>query len=470
MPALTSKKTAPGILNSLDFDVMAKLNYEFFVQYVITGYRHGKHTRYIAKKLQEIESKHAAGEPSFTIFMLPPRHSKSYTITETFPTWFIGKDKNRRVIEVSYGADLARKFGLANLQKIEGAAGRIFDMQLDPRQNAAQNFKLKGHKGGMISAGIGGAITGEGADLLIIDDPIRNRRDANSPAYREMVYNEWKATLSTRLQPGASVIVILTRWHEDDLAGRLLEEGARDWEVVKMPAVADEDDILGRQPGQPLWPENGFDLEWAKVTEKEKGPLDWASLYQQNPRPVAGALLIRSYWQYYTEHQDPRSFDRIITSWDCTFKDLETSDFVVGQVWGKRGPDFYLLDQVRERMGITATMAAIQQMQAKWPLATGIYIEDKANGPAVIEMLRQKLSGIIPVNPDGGKLVRAQAVLPLIAGGNVYLPSAELAPWVNDFIHEAAAFPYGKHDDQVDAATQALNVFDKEVPIFIGRA
>lgn len=464
---LTNK---PGVLNNLDFDALAKINYEFFIPYIVPGYRHAKHTRFIAKKLQEIEAKHAAGIPSFTIFMLPPRHSKSYTITETFPAWFIGKDKSRRVIEVSYGADLARKFGLSNLQKIEGKAGEIFDMQLDPRQNAAQNFKLKGHKGGMISAGIGGAITGEGADLLIIDDPIRNRQDANSPAYREKVYNEWKATLSTRLQPGASVIVILTRWHEDDLAGRLLEEGARDWEIIKMPAIAQEDDILGREPGEALWSEAGFDSEWAKVTEKEKGPLDWASLYQQDPRPVTGALLKRSYWNFYTERQDPRTFDRIIQSWDCTFKDLESSDYVVGQVWGKRGPDFYLLDQRREKMGIIATMQAIEQMTRKWSQATGIYIEDKANGTAVIEMLKRKLSGLIPVQPEGGKLVRAQAVLPLIAAGNVYLPAADLEPWINDYVHELAAFPYGKHDDQTDATTQALNILSSEVPIFIGRA
>lgn len=450
---------------------LAKQNYSFFVEYVHDGaYKHGKHTRFISEKLQEIEKKHAAGIPTYTIFTMPPRHSKSMTITETFPTWFMGRDKKRRVIEVSYGQDLARKFGLANLQKIEGKAGEIFDMQLDSRQSAATNFNLKGHPGGMLSTGIGGGITGQGADLLIIDDPIKNRQQANSPAYREMIWNEWSATLQTRLQPTGSVIVILTRWHEDDLAGRLIDSDSRDWEVISMPLLAGENDPIGREPGQPLWPEYGFNEEWAKRTEKAVGPLDWASLFQQEPRPQEGTLLKRHYWKYYDKPQDPRSFDLVIQSWDCTFKDLDTSDFVAGTVWGKRGPDVYLLDVVHEKLGITATMSAIENMSGRWPQAHAKYIEDKANGPAVIELLRQKLPGIMPVNPKGGKIDRAQAALPFIAAGNVYLPTPDMAPWVNDLVNEAASFPYGKHDDLVDSTTQALLQLFDEPQIFIGRA
>lgn len=458
-------------ITQVEWDLFARVNYEFFVEYIHEGaYKHGRHTRFLAKKLQEIERKHAAGEATFTIITMPPRHSKSMTTTETFPVWFIGRDKSRRVIEVSYGADLARKFGLANLQKVEGRAGRLFDMELDPRQNAATNWQLKGHNGGMVSAGIGSAITGQGADLLIIDDPIRNRQDANSPAYREKLWNEWKATLSTRLQPNGSVILILTRWHESDLAGMILENDPRPWELIKLPALAEEGDLLGREKGQPLWAEMGFDKQWAETTKRAVGPLDWASLYQQDPSPQEGALLKREYFRYYERAPHIREFERIIQSWDCTFKDAETSDYVVGQVWGKKGPDFYLLDQTRDQMGITATMQAIEAMQAKWSMTQGIYIEDKANGPAVIEMLKRKISGVIPVQPQGGKVVRAQAVLPVIAAGNVYLPAPALAPWIGDFINEAAAFPFGKNDDMVDCMTQALNELMSETPIFIGRA
>lgn len=450
---------------------LAAINYSFFVEYVHDGiYKHGKHTLFISQKLQEIERKHALGIPTYTIFTLPPRHSKSMTITETYPTWFIGKDKKRRVIEVSYGKDLARKFGLANLQKIEGKAGKVFNMRLDSRQSAATNFNIADYRGGMVSTGMGGAITGQGADLLIIDDPIKNRQQANSPTYRDFIWNEWKATLQTRLQPTGSVIVILTRWHEDDLVGRLLEEDSREWDLVNLPLVAQDNDLLGRDPGETLWPEYGFDKDWAAVTKKAVGPLDWASLFQQEPRPQEGALLKRHYWNYYDKPIDPRSFDLIIQSWDCTFKDLESSDYVAGTVWGRIGPDVYLLDMTREQLGITGTMQAIENMSARWPLAGGKYIEDKANGPAVLELLKRKLPGLIAVNPKGGKIDRAQAALPFIAAGNVYLPSPDLAPWVDDFVNEASSFPYGKHDDMVDSATQALLQLFDEPQIFIGRA
>ena len=459
-----------GILTDNHFDMLASVNYEFFLEYVHGGdYKHGEHTRYIANVLQDIEAKHAQGQSTFTIIEMPPRHSKSMSITESFPSWFIGRNPKRRVIQASYGGTLARKFGLSNLQKIEGKAGRIFGLEIDPRKSAANNFNIKGAGGGMVSTGIGGAITGEGADLLIIDDPIRNRRDANSPSYRDFVWGEWKATLSTRLQPGASVIVILTRWHEDDLAGRILEHDSRDWNEIKIPCIAQENDLLGRSPGEPLWPENGFGLEWADKTKRAVGALDWASLYQQDPRPQQGALLNRNYWKRFSKYPDAREFDKIIFSWDCTFKDLETSDFVVGQTWGKMGPDFYLLDQVRERMGIVQTMEAIKAMAARWPSGIGTYIEDKANGSAVIEMLKSHISGIIPVSPTEGKVSRAQAVLPLIMGGNVYIPTNDLASWAIDFVNECASFPYGKNDDQVDCATQALKELSHDDGLFIGR-
>ena len=153
----------------------------------------------------------------------------------------------------------------------------------------------------------------------------------------------------------------------------------------------------------------------------------------------------------------PTRFDEIIQSWDCAFKDLTTSDYVVGQVWGRIGADKYLLDQTRGKLGITATMQAIVNMTAKWPKARRKLVEDKANGTAVIELLTKKIPGLVAIEPEGGKIVRAQAVTPDIESGNVYLPNKELAPWIDDFIEEAAVFPNGKNDDQIDAATQVLN-------------
>jgi predicted phage terminase large subunit-like protein len=448
--------TAKTLTNQ--YAALAAIDYPFYVEYTHGGlYRHGRHTELVAKRLQEIEEDHRLRKKGARIIItMPPRHSKSMTITETFPSYFIGKDPSRRVIEVSYGDDLARKFGRANLQKVKQYGAEIFGISVARDRNSVTDWDLAGHRGGMISRGLGGGITGQGADLLIIDDPIKNRREANSQTNRKFIKNEWQATIATRLQPNAVVIVILTRWHEDDLAGWLLQnDKEKQWELLNLPAIAeDEDDPLGREIGEPLWPEVGYDEEWAKQKEKDVGSTDWAALYQQRPSPPEGQIFKRSYWKYYK--QPPARFNEIIQSWDATFKDLETSDFVVGQVWGRAGAEFYLLDQIRGKMGIAATMSAIRNLTAKWPKAYAKLIEDKANGTAVIELLKKEISGLIPVNPQGGKEVRAAAIKPLLEAGNVFLPDPTIAPWVNDLVEEAAAFPNGKNDDQVDCATQAL--------------
>src|SRR5699024_42067 len=299
-----------------------------------------------------------------------------------------------------------------------------------------------------------GSITGEGADLLIIDDPLKNNEEAQSQTIRDKVWDEWETTLSTRLHKGGSVIVIMTRWHEDDLVGRLLERSPHDWERIRLPAIAeDDDDLLHREEGEALCPELGYDKEWAEIKKIEVGSNTWASLYQQRPSPSDGNIFNRNWWQFY--NKPPSRFQEIVQSWDLTFKDANSSDYVVGQVWGRNGADKYLLDQVRAKMDFPATVQAIRTMSRKWPRAKAKLIEDKANGPAVIASLKREISGLIAVNPEGGKVVRAQAVTPDIEAGNVFLPENE--PWIHDFIEECSSFPNGKHDDMVDSMTQALN-------------
>lgn len=451
------------------FQALAATDYETYVHYTHEGrYKHGRHTQYISKKLEEIERKHARGEATYTIFELPPRHSKSMTITETFPSFFIGKDPSRRVIEISYGDSLARKFGRANREKIERFGPAIFDIHMDPRNSSVTNWSINKAPGGMISAGLGGAITGEGADLLIIDDPIKNRREADSETYREFLWNEWQDTLQTRLQPGAAVIILMTRWHEDDLIGRLLREDPDKWDRVRLPVLAEEQDLLGRAEGEPLWSDYGFDLEWAKRTEKAVGSRSWNALYMQRPRPAEGSAFKRQWLRYYKV--PPGKFDEVLQSWDCTFKDTKKSDYVVGQIWGRVEGTFYLLDQVRGKMDFPSTLQAIRTLSSKWRQARSILIEDKANGPAVISTLQREIPGIIPITPDGGKEVRAAAVSPYFESGNVFIPDPVGAPWVNDYVEELMSFPSGAHDDQVDATTQALNRFGKPNGPLIGRA
>lgn len=431
---------------------LARGNYGFYCEYVHRGfYEHARHTEYICSKLEAVER----GDLKRVMLFMPPRHSKSMTVTETFPSFFIGRNPDRRVIAVSYSGDLAYRFGKANRSKLNEFGGSIFGVSLSREKTSMTNWEVGEHRGGMLSVGVGGSITGQGADLMIIDDPIKNRMEADSITYRNRLWDEWQNTLLTRLQPGAAVIIILTRWHEDDLAGRILNFDKENWEIIRLPAICEDEagDPLGRRTGETLWPEK-YDWKWAVNKKREVGSYVWNALYQQQPSPPEGNIIQRKWWRYY--RQAPSRFDEIIQSWDCAFKDEQTSDYVVGQVWGRRGADKYLLDQVRGRMDFPSTVRAVESLSAKWPQARAKLIEDKANGPAVISTLKSKISGLIPVNPEGGKMARLQAVSPDIEAGNIYLPEPSIAAWVHDYVEEFAAFPNGANDDQVDATSQAL--------------
>ena len=307
-----------------------------------------------------------------------------------------------------------------------------------------------------------------GGDFIIIDDPIKNREEANSPTYRSKLWNWYISTLYTRLEQDAAILVTLTRWHEDDLAGRLLEAmknpGGDEWTVVILPATR-ETDIChydAREYGEPLWA-GKYDLTSLATIKSTVGSYEWNALYQQRPAPEEGSLFKREWWQFYDEI--PTDLFDYVQSWDCTFKDKSTSDFVVGQVWARsrRNPaNRYLLDQYRKRMTFTETVQAIRTMSGKWPKTVRKLIEDKANGTAVIDVLKKEIPGLVAVEPRGGKVVRAHAVTAVVESGNVYLRNPGKAPWVLDFIEELASFPTGTHDDQVDAMTQANAYYNEK--------
>lgn len=448
---------------------LARRNYRDYVEFVHHGhYSHFRHTELVCSVLQRI----ADGEQLSVLIEMPPRHGKSMTVTETFPSYYIGRNPNKRVIAAAYSDGLATKFGRLNRNKFNEFSHELFEVQLSDSNAATKDWGVEGKRGGMIATGIGGSITGQGADLMIIDDPIKNMKEASSQTIRDNIWDEWEATLSTRLHDGASVIVIMTRWHEDDLIGRLLTRSPRKWIRLRLPAIAeDKDDLLGRVIGEPLCPELGFDIKWAEEKKSEVGSRTWASLYQQRPSPAGGNIFKREWIKYYVRTPEqkkewslsddvailPIHFDKMAQSWDCTFKDSETSDFVAGGVWGRKKAQYFLFDIDHRRMGFAETMKAIRAMTDKWPNARSKYIEDKANGTAIIEMLKDEISGIVPVNPDGGKEARANAVSPLFEAGNVYLPHPNMCAWVEDLIEELVSFPNAAHDDLVDMTTQALN-------------
>lgn len=225
----------------------ARRSYRSYVKSAHHGnFEHYAHTDLICEYLQRI----ADGEQMHLMIEMPPRHGKSMTVTETFPSYFLMRNPSKRVITSAYSEGLARKFGRLNRNKFEEFSSDLFNLSLSADNNSTTDWGLSDYNGGMIATGIGGSITGQGADLMIIDDPIKNSKEAQSKTIRENIWDEWESTLSTRLHDGASVIVIMTRWHQDDFIGRLLEQSPYDWNRLRLPAIAeDDDDLLNREEG-----------------------------------------------------------------------------------------------------------------------------------------------------------------------------------------------------------------------------
>lgn len=432
----------------------ARQNLAFFMEYSSRGlWRPAPHLDLLCAKLEAVER----GECQRLMVFCPPRHGKSEVVSRGFPCWFLGRNPDKEVMVASYSADLAFDFSRRARNTFREWGPKLWNVTLASDSSAVEHWELAGHRGGLTAAGVGGPITGRGAHVALIDDPLKNQDEAGSEVIRSRVKAWYQTTLRTRLAPGGAIVLVMTRWHHDDLAGWLLKEaeaGGESWDVVALPALAEEGDLLGREPGEPLWPARGFDQTWAEMTKKAVGSSAWAALYQQRPSLEEGALLKRSWWRYWDRMPD--HFEQQLCSWDMSFKDTDGTDYVVGQVWGRTGADCYLLDQVRDRMDFPATVQAVRRMAEKWPDARPILVEDKANGSAVIATLRREIGGMVAVNPEGGKLARASAVAPYVEAGNVHLPIPSRYTWVADFVEETASFPVGAHDDQVDAMSQAL--------------
>lgn len=450
-------------LLELRFKEKAKENYLDYVDYVHEGHWiRGKHLVLVCNTVQKFLENKLTNDKgqicSVLIVSMPPQHGKSQSITETLPSWYLGKYPSKRIIEVSYGDDLARKFGRRNKQKINEYGQKLFNVEISNESRSDTEFELKDHRGSMISRGIMAGLTGQPGDLIIVDDPIKNRQEADSETYRERIWEEWLNSIKTRLSAKGKVIVIQTRWHEDDLSGRIIREGTEKYYELNIPCEAEENDILGRNVGDALFPEIGKDNEWLQDFKKSyiggQGSRAWNALFQGRPVSAEGNLIKREWWQFYDGL--PRIATKIL-SIDAAFKGESTSDFVVIQVWGKTGANMYLIDQHKARMDFPTTLQAIRNMIKKHPDAHAKFVEDKANGSAIISMLRREIGGVIPVNPQGGKVARVNSVSAYIESGNVYLPRS--VHWIDDFLNEASAFPNGKNDDQVDAMSQALNRF-----------
>ena len=447
-----------------------------FTRHTMRDYQANWHHIHLANTLDRLAKK----EIKRLMVFIPPRHGKSELVSRRLPAFIFGQNPNAKIIGTSYSGELASSMTVDVQRIIDSPTyhelfpnttlfGSEFQKEVPKNSRYARTsskFEIVGYDGAYMSAGVNGSITGFGADYAIVDDPFKNRKDAESKTYRDSVFNWFTSTLYTRLEKDACILITLTRWHEDDLAGRLLELAEKDpnadqWEVIRYPALYDAniryiDETDPRQHGQALWNEK-YNYERLMTIKSTIGSYEWNALYQQTPSSPTGSIFKRNWFKYY--EQRPSKFDEVLQSWDLTFKDTSDADFVVGQVWGRIGADKYLLDQVRARMNFTQTIQAIVQLSAKWPQARAKLIEDKANGPAVISTLQRKISGLIPVEPKGSKIERAYAVSPQFESGNVYIPSN--APFTHDYVEELVDFPNGKNDDQVDTTTQALLRLDR---------
>lgn len=443
-----------NIRNELKKELCRRV-YSDYVEYVHEGrWIKGKAVSYICDKVQEFIEKDTGHAFDILVLSIPPQHGKSMTITETLPSWYLGKFPTKRIIEASYSEDFAQLFGRRNLRKIEQFGKEIFNIEKGKIANNTE-FELSNGIGGMISRGMLSGVTGRPADLMIIDDPVKNRQEADSKTYRDRIWAEWNDSFKSRLSFGAKVIIIQTRWHEDDFAGRIIKN-EKHVTVINLKCEADNNDPLGRKPGEALCPEIGKGNEWLKdfkstFTTKE-GNRTWNALYQGSPTPDDGNIFKRKWFQYYEKLP---ILPYMLISVDATFKDKEDNDFVSIQVWGKKNVDFYLVDRVKEHLGFTETLNVIRQLRNKYDQCSAVLIEDKANGSAIIEVLQREFSGVVPINPEGGKIARANAVSPSFESGNVYLPKT--AKWLYDYETELISFPNAEHDDDVDCTTQALN-------------
>lgn len=437
-------------------------------------WREANHLMYLCQEVQKFLEMETTNPYDILIINTPPQVGKSLTLSETLPSWYIGQHPDAGVLIVSYNDEFAQRFGRKNLDKVQQFGEKLFDVKVSKKKASNNAFEIEGNKGQIVSAGINsGNLTGNPARLLIIDDPIRNSGEAKSITTRNSIWAEWQGTLRTRIPAGGKVILIMTRWHEDDLAGRFLEhEKDNIIKYIKLPIeCVDENDELcqylaklnppvERKLNDSLCPDlviegRSKDNNWKDNLKKTilgaEGLAYWNALYQGEPSSESGNLVKREWWKFYKVLPE---IHRMFMSVDCTFKGEKKNDKVAIEVWGMTGANIYLIDLVNQQMTFTETVDQIENMKNKYPMISSVFIEGKANGPAVIDTLRPKIKGIIDIEPKGDKYSRLDAVTYLIRAGNVHLP--QFAQFTEEFIDQCSSFPKGKFDDMVDAMSQCL--------------
>jgi predicted phage terminase large subunit-like protein len=410
------------------------------------------HIKAMGAALEGVE----AGSCRRLMLFCPPRHGKSEIASVHFPAWLLGRRPGASIIAASYAADLAVDFGRRVRNAIASPLyGAVFPAVRIAEDSASiQRFHTSAG-GSYLAVGVGGALTGRGADLLLIDDPIRGIEDARSEASRRSLLEWYRAVAVPRLEPGGAIVLIQTRWHQSDLAGVLLSEEAASWRVLSLPALAEPDDALGRSEGAALWPER-FDLAALGEIREAIGGAAWASEYQQRPAPEGGAIF-REQWLQRFDLANPPAFRRIVQSWDTSFGKSEAGDYSACLTLGEAENGYFVLHVFRGRPDFPSMKRLMVELAERWR-PDAILIEDSASGQSAIqELKRGSRLPIIGVKADRSKQVRAEAVSALFEAGRVFVPAPGSTGWVNALIDELLAFPSGRFDDQADALSQVLS-------------
>lgn len=400
---------------------------------------------------------------------MPPRHGKSEKVSVRFPAWFLGRNPDKRVILASYGAELSEEWSLKVRQCIESPEyqtvfGKLstyegqIDISAEARKVAA--WTLDGHMGGMVAAGVGGAITGRGAHLFIIDDPVKDREEADSEIMRRKIQDWYKSVARTRLQPGGAIVVMMTRWHEDDLIGWLLETQKEKWTVLNLPAIAGDDDQMGRVPGQALWDER-YPLSELQSIREDIGHRDFQSLYQQQPASAEGEIFKKE-WFCYGRMPERDDIQRCFQVWDTAFTEKSEGDPSVCGTFFVTRDGLYLADVYRAHLSFPKLKEQMKRLHTLWSKTfrvSRIYIENKGSGMSAVQSLKKDSNlPVIPVEPDSAlgksKMARAESASGYIEAGRVVF--RENAHWLQDFEHELLMFPRAKHDDMVDVLVYGI--------------
>jgi predicted phage terminase large subunit-like protein len=432
-----------------------------FVGEMWPGFIHGRHHKVMARKFEEI----AEGKIKRLIINMPPRHTKSEFASYLLPAWFLGKYPGKKIIQTSNTAELAVGFG----RKVRNLVSSEQYHKIFPNVNLRSDSKAAGRwatnqNGEYFAIGVGGTVTGKGADLLIIDDPHSEQEAAlasGDPTVFDRVYEWYTSGPRQRLQPGGAIIVVMTRWSKKDLTGRIVQssidrEGNDEWEIIDFPAIMPS--------GNPLWPQF-WSLEELEALRSELPAGKWNAQYQQSPTSEEGAIIKRDWWQLW-EKEDPPRCEYIIQSWDTAFTKNERSDYSACTTWGvfymdenEDNAHIIMLDAFKRRMEFPELKKVAFDMYKEWE-PDAFVVEAKASGAPLIYELRAMGIPVQEFTPSRGndKMVRINSISDLFASGKVWAPGTR---WADEVIEEMAAFPNSDHDDLVDSTTQALIRFRK---------